>query len=194
MKKKLTAILIACLCVTEATSVVVPIAEPVTVMAATKAGTKQTKKKAPSLNKVYKAVKKAYGEDYVPSEKLTKNLANEYYGLKSSWYSGLIAERPMISAHADELVIVKAKNASSKKKIKAALTSYQKYLKEDAHQYPANQVKIQASKVYVKGNYVCFFILGTIDNKTEEQGEAKALAAYKKQNEKAVNAIKKLYK
>lgn len=194
MKKKLTAILIACLCVTEATSVVVPIAEPVTVMATTKAGTKQTKKKAPSLNKVYKAVKKAYGEDYVPSEKLTKNLANEYYGLKSSWYSGLIAERPMISAQADELVIVKAKNASSKKKIKAALTSYQKYLKEDAHQYPANQVKIQASKVYVKGNYVCFFILGTIDNKTEEQGEAKALAAYKKQNEKAVNAIKKLYK
>lgn len=194
MKKKLTAILIACLCVAEATSVVVPIAEPVTVMAATKAGTKQTKKKAPSLNKVYKAVKKAYGEDYVPSEKLTKNQANEYYGLKSSWYSGLIAERPMIIVQADELVIVKAKNASSKKKIKAALTSYQKHLKEDAHQYPANLVKIQASKVYVKGNYVCFFILGTIDNKTEEQGEEKALAAYKKQNEKAVNAIKKLYK
>ena len=194
MKKKLTAILIACLCIAEATSVVVPIAEPVTVMAATKAGTKQTKKKAPSLNKVYKAVKKAYGEDYVPSVKLTKNQANEYYGLKSSWYSGLIAERPMISAHADELVIVKAKNASSKKKIKAALTSYQKHLKEDAYQYPTNQVKIQASKVYVKGNYVCFFILGTIDNKTEEQGEEKALAAYKKQNEKAVNAIKKLFK
>ncbi len=194
MKKKLTAILIACLCIAEATSVVVPIAEPVTVMAATKAGTKQTKKKAPSLNKVYKAVKKAYGEDYVPSEKLTKNQANEYYGLKSSWYSGLIAERPMIIVQADELVIVKAKNASSKKKIKAALTSYQKHLKEDAHQYPANLVKIQASKVYVKGNYVCFFILGTIDNKTEEQGEEKALAAYKKQNEKAVNAIKKLYK
>ena len=58
MKKKLAAILIACLCVAEATTVVVPIAEPVTVMAATKAGTKQTKKKAPSLNKVYKAARK----------------------------------------------------------------------------------------------------------------------------------------
>ena len=194
MKKKLTAILIACLCVAEATSVVVPIAEPVTVMAATKAGTKQTKKKAPSLNKVYKAVKKAYGDSYTPSVKLSGDDIKNTYGIKSSWYSGAIAEVPMMSVHADELVIVKAKNASSKKKIKAALTSYQKYLKEDAHQYPANQVKIQASKIYVKGNYVCFFILGTIDNKTEEQGEAKALAAYKKQNEKAVNAIKKLYK
>lgn len=194
MKKKLTAILIACLCVAEATSVVVPIAEPVTVMAATKAGTKQTKKKAPSLNKVYKAVKKAYGDSYTPSVKLSGDDIKNTYGIKSSWYSGAIVEVPMMSVHADELVIVKAKNASSKKKIKAALTSYQKYLKEDAHQYPANQVKIQASEVYVKGNYVCFFILGTIDNKTEEQGEEKALAAYKKQNEKAVNAIKKLYK
>ena len=172
----------------------VPIAEPVTVMAATKAGTKQTKKKAPSLNKVYKAVKKAYGDSYTPSVKLSGNDIKNTYGIKRSWYSGAIAEVPMMSVHADELVIVKAKNASSKKKIKAALTSYQKHLKEDAHQYPANQVKIQASKVYVKGNYVCFFILGTIDNKTEEQGEEKALAAYKKQNEKAVNAIKKLYK
>ena len=194
MKKKLTAILIACLCIAEATSVVVPIAEPVTGMAATKAGTKQTKKKAPSLNKVYKAVKKAYGDSYTPSVKLSGDDIKNTYGIKSSWYSGAIAEVPMLSVHADELVIVKAKNASSKKKIKAALTSYQKYLKEDAHQYPANQVKIRASKIYVKGNYVCFFILGTIDNKTEEQGEAKALAAYKKQNEKAVNAIKKLYK
>lgn len=130
MKKKLTAILIACLCVAEATSVVVPIAEPVTVMAATKAGTKQTKKKAPSLNKVYKAVKKAYGDSYTPSVKLSGDDIKNTYGIKSSWYSGAIAEVPMMSVHADELVIVKAKNASSKKKIKAALTSYQKYLKK----------------------------------------------------------------
>lgn len=192
-KKNLTAMLIACLCVAQAASVTTPIAEPVTVMAATKTGTKQTKK-APSLNKVYKAVKKAYGKSYTPSVKLSDDDIKNRYGIKSSWYSGAVAELPMMSVHADELVIVKAKNASSKKKIKAALTDYQKKLKEDTHQYPANQVKIQASKVYVKDNYVCFFILGAIDNKTEEQGEEKALAAYKKQNEKAVNAIKKLYK
>lgn len=49
-----------------------------------------------------------------------------------------------------------------------------------------NQLKIQASKVYVKGNYVCFIMLGTISNKQEEQSEDKVIAAYKKQNEKAV--------
>lgn len=194
MKKKLLAMLIACLCVTEAATVFVPVSEPIRVEAATKSTKKAKKKKAPSLNKVYKAVKAAYGDDYIPNVRQRKSVANDYYGLKSSWYSEIISEVSLVNVHCDELVIVKAKNKSSKKKIKSALIKYQKALIEDTMQYPANQTKLQASKIYVKGNYVCFFVLGSIDNKTEEQGEAKALAAYKKQNKKAVKAINKLYK
>ena len=182
MKKKLIAMLIACLCVVEAASVVVPFSEPVTVEAATKKTSK--KKKTPNLNKVYNAVKDAYGKDYIPNSKLSKDEVNARYGLKKEWYSGVVAELPMISVNADELVIVKAKSVDSKKKI----------LMENMHQYPANQLKVQASKVYVKGNYVCFFVLGSIDSKTEQKSDEKVIAAYKKQNEKAVNAIKKLYK
>ena len=192
MKKKLIAMLIACLCVVEAASVVVPFSEPVTVEAATKKTSK--KKKTPNLNKVYNAVKDAYGKDYTPNVKLSKDEVNVRYGLKKEWYSGVVAELPMISVNADELVIVKAKDADSKKKIKNALKQYQKNLMENMHQYPANQLKVQASKVYVKGNYVCFFVLGDIDSKTEQKSDEKVIAAYKKQNEKAVNAIKKLYK
>ena len=192
MKKKLIAMLIACLCVVEAASVVVPLSEPVSVEAATKKASK--KKKTPNLNKVYNAVKGAYGKDYTPNVKLSKDEVNARYGLKKEWYSGVVAELPMISVNADELVIVKAKDADSKKKIKNALKQYQKNLMENMHQYPANQLKVQASKVYVKGNYVCFFVLGSIDSKTEQKSDEKVIAAYKKQNEKAVNAIKKLYK
>ena len=192
MKKKLIAMLIACLCVVEAASVVVPLSEPVTVEAATKKASK--KKKTPNLNKVYNAVKDAYGKDYTPNVKLSKDEVNARYGLKKEWYSGVVAELPMISVNADELVIVKAKDADSKKKIQNALKQYQKNLMENMHQYPANQLKVQASKVYVKGNYVCFFVLGSIDSKTEQKSDEKVIAAYKKQNEKAVNAIKKLYK
>lgn len=192
MKKKLIAMLIACLCVVEAASVVVPFSEPVTVEAATKKTSK--KKKTPNLNKVYNAVKDAYGKDYTPNVKLSKDEVNARYGLKKEWYSGVVAELPMISVNADELVIVKAKDADSKKKIKNALKQYQKNLMENMHQYPANLLKVQASKVYVKGNYVCFFVLGDIDSKTEQKSDEKVIAAYKKQNEKAVNAIKKLYK
>lgn len=185
MKKKILACVLALACTAGAFSAVTAVEEPVTMEAATK--------KAPSLNQMYRAVKAAYGSDYAPCEKLNKSDINSRYGLSSSWYKGAIAELPLMSTQADELVIVKAKNNASKKKIKRALKNYQSQLKNDTHQYPMNQLKIQASRVYVKGKYVCFFVLGNIDNRTEEQGEAQALAAYKQQNEKAVAAIRKLY-
>ena len=185
MKKKILACVLALVCAASAFSAVTAIEEPVSMEAATK---------NPSLKQVYNAAKGAYGSDYLPSVKLDKNDINERYGLSRSWYKGAIAEVPMMSAQVDELVIVKAKNANTKNKIKQALKSYQKTLKEDRFQYPANLSKIQGSRVYVKGKYVCFIMLGTISNATEEQGEAQAIAAYKRQNEKAVTAIKNLYK
>lgn len=188
MKKRLFAFMLAFTCVAGAFSAVTAVEEPVTIEAT-------TKKKAPSLNKVYNAVKKVYGENYAPSERLDKDAIKSRYGIASNWYSNAIAEVPMMSFSADECVIVKAKNADAKKKIKKALQKYQKTLKQDVHQYPMNLLKIQASKIYVKGDYVCFFILGSVPNEVEEQeDESKVIEAYKKQNNKAVNAIKKLYK
>lgn len=157
MKKKIVAMILVLACVTGIYAPENAWEAPVTVEASTQKG-----KKTPSIQKVYNAVKKAYGDDYIPSEKVSKKELKERYGISSKWYSAAIAEVPMISANADTLVIVKAKNA--------------------------------ASKVYVKGNYVCFIMLGTISNKQEEQSEDKVIAAYKKQNEKAVKAINKLYK
>ena len=187
MKKRLMALLLALACAAGSFSAVTAADQPVTVEAA-------TKKKAPLLNNVYSAVKKAYGNNYIPNMRLSKDEIKSRYGIPSSWYKGAIAEVPMISAHADELVIIKAKNPDAKKKIKRALLSHQKKLKEDTFQYPANQLKLQASKVYVKGDYVCFFALGTISNEQSQQDESKVIEAYRAENEKAVNAIKKLYK
>lgn len=186
MKKKIIAVLLALVCLSAVLPTVTAVEQPVTMEAA-------TKKKAPTLSKVYSAVKKAYGNDYIPNTRLSKDEVKARYGISSSWYSGVIAEVPMINVQVDELVIVKAKNASAKKKIKSALLDYQKKLKEDTFQYPANQLKIQASKVYVKGNYVCFIMLGSLSNDAMQQEESKVIDAYKAQNEKAVNAINKLY-
>ncbi len=186
MKKKLLAFLLAAVCAVGAIPAATVAEVPVRVEAATK--------KAPSINKVYSAVKKAYGSDYLPSVRLKKDEIKTRFGISSSWYSSAIAEMPMISAHVDTLVIVKAKNADSKTKIKKALVDYRKSLIKDTSQYPMNQLKIQASKVYVKGSYVCFFMLGTLDAKEQEQEESKVIAAYKKLNDKAVRAVKKLYK
>lgn len=150
----------------------------------------------PSASSLAGAVKKAYGDNYWPDYKLDKNEIKDKYGVASSLYSSAYAEVPMISAHVDQLVIFKAKNASSKKKILSAVKKYQKKLKEDTMQYPMNLLKIQGSKVYSNGNYVCFFMLGgSIDKSVEENGsEEEIIKAYQKLNQKAVNAVKKKLK
>ena len=119
MKKKIVAMILVLACVTGIYAPENAWEAPVTVEASTQKG-----KKTPSIQKVYNAVKKAYGDDYIPSEKVSKKELKERYGISSKWYSAAIAEVPMISANADTLVIVKAKNAASKKKIRWALKKY----------------------------------------------------------------------
>lgn len=189
MKKKILVWMLAFTCTFTVCASTGMVLKPIAVEAST-----QKKAKTPSINKVYEAVKNAYGDGYTPNTSVSKEDISKRYGISSKWYSSAIAEVPMISTNADTLIIVKAKNSNSKKKIKAALKNYQEKLMEDTHQYPMNQLKIQASRIYVKGSYVCFIMLGSISNKQEEQSEEKVIAAYKKQNEKAVKAINKLYK
>lgn len=158
------------------------------------AAKKNTKKKQPSVKKIYNAIVKKYGDAYVANMTLSQEEIKQRYGISSSWYTDIIAEVPMISVHVDTLVVAKAKNKTTKKKIKKQLTAYRQGLIKDTNQYPMNALKIQASKVYEKGNYVFFIMLGSIDNKIEEAGtDEQIIKAYQKQNQKAVSAINALF-
>lgn len=152
------------------------------------------KKKAPTIKKLYNAVKEAYGENYVANMSLTNEEINQRYGLSSQWYTKAVSDVPMISAQIDTLVIVKAKNAKTKKKISKKLKEYQQMQINDTMQYPMNLLKAQASRIYTKGDYVFFFMLGYIDSALEETGtEEEQIAAYKEQNQIAVDAVKALF-
>lgn len=149
----------------------------------------------PSAATLAAAVKKAYGDDYLPAYLLGESEIKDRYGVSGSWYASSYAEVPLMTAHVDELVIFKAKNKDSGKKILKALKKYQKQLKESTLNYPMNQLKIQASRVYKNGDYICFIMLGRISSQTEENGgEEDIIKAYQKQNNKAVKAIKKQLK
>ena len=154
----------------------------------------ETVQNSPEPDAVYEAVKAAYGENYLPNMRLTDEEIEVRYGISGDLYSSAIAEVPMISTQVDELVLVKAKDEAARDTIEEALTAFQNVLKEDTFQYPANQLKIQASQVYVKGDYVCFIMLGVLDNETAQQAdEGKVIEAYKAENEKAVTAIDALF-
>lgn len=151
--------------------------------------------KTPSASALAKAVKKAYGKKYIPNMELSKSDITNRFSVSSKWYSSAFAELPMISTHVDTLAIFIAKDKTSKKKILSKLKAYRKQQIENTMQYPMNIPKVQASKVYTNGNYVCFIMLGQISNSIEESGDENAMVkAYQKQNNIAVNAIKKALK
>lgn len=152
------------------------------------------KKKTPSVKKIRKAVMEAYGENYIADVSLTTEEINQRYGLSSKWYTAAVADIPMISANVDTFLAVKAKNSKTKKKIKAKLEEYKDTQINDALQYPMNLLKFQGSRIYTKGNYVFFIMLGFIDSSLEQTGtEEEQITAYKENNQAAVDAIKELF-
>lgn len=153
------------------------------------------KVKTPSIKKIRKAVVNTFGENYVANMSLTSEDIKQQYGISPSWYTDIVAEVPMISAHVDTFIAVKAKNKNTRKKVKSKLAEYRNTLIADTMQYPMNVLKIQASRIYVKDNYVFFIMLGFIDNSTEETGtDEQIIDAYKAENQKAVDAINLLFK
>lgn len=151
--------------------------------------------KKPSTASLAKSVKKAYGENYIPNVKMSKTEIKDTFLVSPNLYSSAYVEVPMISVHIDTLAIFKAKNESSKKKIVNKLKQYKKEQIDHTLQYPSNLLKLHASKIYTNGNYVCFIMLGQVNRSIEESGDESAIIkAYQKQNQIAVNAIKKAIK
>lgn len=190
MRKKLLAVILAASLAAGSTAHV-PVLNDNTIVAEAA----KKKVKTPSVKKLRKAITDLLGENYLANMQLTKDEIKERFGLQPSWYTDVIAEIPMMSAHVDTLVIAKAKNKNTKKKIKKQLSDYRKMLINDTLQYPMNLLKIQASKVYVKDNYVFFLLLGHVDNSVEENNtEEQIIEVYKAEVQKIIDTINSLFK
>jgi len=187
MVKKIFAVMLA---LSLAAGSIIPVA-PGSVPAVAEAA----KKKLPSVKKIRKTVANQYGENYVPDMPLTNDEIKERYGIQPSWYTDIIAEVPMISVNIDTLIVVKAKNKNTRKKVRKQLADYRQDQIDNSLQYPMNALKLQASRVYVKDNYVFFIMLGFVDSSIEQTGtDEEIIEAYKAENQKAVNAINSLFK
>ncbi|WP_125143990.1 DUF4358 domain-containing protein [Clostridium transplantifaecale] len=140
------------------------------------------------LGKVYAAVKEAYGEKYVPSMMFDETMMEGTFGITKDQYDSYVAEGPMISAHVEMFIGVKAKEGKAADVAKA-LEDYRKSQLDGALQYPMNMPKIEASEVVTHGDYVFFIMLGSPEMEAEEQGEEAALESAKENNQIAVDTI-----
>ena len=125
----------------------------------------------PTLQEVYEAVKVAYGENYVPSMAMEEQQLSEVCGINMENVDSYIAEGPLMSAHVDTFIGLKAVEGKGAD-VEKNLTDYQASLQEDALQYPMNMAKVNSSQVVRHGDYVFFVMLGAFDERgetTEEQ-------------------------
>lgn len=155
-------------------------------------GKKETASKEVELATVVDAVKKAYGDDYLPDTEVDKDMLAERYGVTEDMYEEAYAQIPMISVNIDTLIAVKCKDGKQQDVVDA-LKKYQENLKNDSLQYPTNAVKTQASRIIEKDGYVFFVMLGVIPMDVEEQGDEAILKKSEENNDIAQKVIDELF-
>jgi len=143
------------------------------------------------LGNAHAAVKKAYGENYIPQMEIEKDFLKDIYGIPMDSVEDYIAEGPMMSSHVDNFIGLRVK-ADSVDKVATALKDYHKVLIENSIQYPMNVAKVQAAEVLVIEDHVFFLMLGAFDDDSETEEDALKFA--KEQVQIGVNAIKGLVK
>lgn len=139
-----------------------------------------------AVSDIRDAVAAVYGENYLATMPLDAEMFSELYGVTADMYDEFVAEIPMMSAHVDTLIIVKAKS-DKVEDVKTALEAYRTNQVENGMHYPMNVPKVEASEVVVYGDYVVYIMLGVYDNMDAD--EATMLAAYQEQNQLGKAAI-----
>jgi len=117
------------------------------------------------LTQLHESLKEAYGENYLPSMPLDETMLTEVIGVDMENVESFIAEMPMMSAHVDTFIGIKAKEGKADA-VEADLNAYRDNVVENSMQYPMNEEKVKASEVVRKGDYVFFVMLGQIPDET----------------------------
>ena len=142
-----------------------------------------------AVSDIRDAVAAVYGENYLATMALDAEMLEMSYGITADMYEEFVAEVPMMSAHVDTLIVVKAKEGQIEN-VKAALEAYRKDQVENGFHYPMNVPKVEASEVVVYGDYVVYIMLGTTENM--EADEATLLKEYQAQNQIGKAAIEEM--
>lgn len=149
--------------------------------------TQETTQVPVALEEIHNAVKEAYGEKYLPQMPYDAELFESLFGIKEELYEEFVAEAPMMSAHVDTFVAVKAKEGKADE-VEQLLQTYQDNLLNNSLQYPMNLGKVEGARLYRNGNYIFYFILGGYP---EDEDEVDAQTA-KEMNQIGVDAIEGL--
>lgn len=147
--------------------------------------------KTATVEEVVTAIKEAYGDDYVPNFEIGAEFLEAEFGLTSEMIEEVFAEQPMISVHADRLVVVKAAEGQADA-VEAALIATKEAKVNDTFQYPNNIAKINAAQIIRHGDIVVFLMVGAV-NESADMTEQEAKEFAENEIQKGVVAINDLF-
>lgn len=145
-----------------------------------------------TVDDILSSIKAAYGESYMPNVEILPDFLELEFGLTSDMYVEVKAEQPMIGTHADRVVIVKAAEGKTDD-VETALIAAKENKINDTLQYPMNLPKINATKVVRNEDFVCFLLVGALNDNVDAT-EEEAMQFAEDEVQKGVNAFNDLFK
>ena len=130
-------------------------------------------------------VKNLLGDNYWPEVNLTKEELAQRVGITEEMYVDFLAEKQVLDAHIDTMIIVQAKETYVGA-VEQALENYRTAIIEENRDYPQNLGKAKASRMETIDNYVCFVQLGADTTAVADRGEDEIITYCQEENERAL--------
>lgn len=133
-------------------------------------------------------VKELLGDNYWPEVDLTEEELAQKTGITEEMYVDFLAEKQVLDAHIDTMIIIQAKEAYVGA-VEQALENYRSAIIEENRDHPQNLGKAMASRMETIDNYVCFVQLGADTTAVAGQGEDQVIAFCQEENERALYVL-----
>ena len=141
-----------------------------------------------TLPELEEEVKELLGDNYWPEVNLSAAELERMTGITEDMYVDFLAERQILDAHIDTMIIIHAKE-DYVGTIEQAIESYRSGLIEQNNNYPQNLSKARASRIETINDYICFVQLGADTTSLADRGNEAVMAHCLEENEKALYVL-----
>lgn len=141
-----------------------------------------------TLPELEEEVKELLGDNYWPEVNLSAAELERLTGITQEMYVDFLAERQMLDAHIDTLIIIHAKE-DYVGTVEQAIETYRSGLIEQNKNYPQNLSKARASRIETINDYICFVQLGADTTFLADRGNEAVMSHCLEENEKALYVL-----
>ena len=154
------------------------------------AGSNDVSRTFSTIFELRESVKEEMGERYWPEMLLSETELEEKTGITPDMYVEFIAEKQVLDANIDTMIIIHAKEEYVGK-IEQSLEVCRSNVIKENEEYPQNFGKAQASRMETIEDYVCFVQLGADTTVVADKGEKEIIAYCQEENERALHILEK---